>query len=114
MRPGTAVSPAGARPRPDVGVSAATDTVEPGASINEPPWNHAEPAVIVMLPGVKIVPGAEVAVCPSVSGNTVVTEPGPKVSRPARCASTAPPPWLDVTRPPCPGNVVCAVPGAFA
>src|ERR1700748_611379 len=64
--------------------SAATLTVEPGASISEPPWNQTEPAVSVMLPGVKVTVGSEVVVSPSSSGRSAVIEPGPKVSEPAR------------------------------
>src|ERR1700748_144969 len=88
MRPCTAVSPGGVTSFATPGVSAATVTLDPGASISEPPWNHTEPAVIVMLPGVKVVcPGADVAVVPSESGSTVVTDPSPNVSAPARCVA---------------------------
>ncbi len=37
-----------------------------------------------MLPGVKTVPGDDVAVWPLASGNAIVTEFGPKLNRPAR------------------------------
>src|ERR1700744_558443 len=67
--------------------SAATLTVEPGASISEPPWNQTEPAVSVMLPGVNVTVGSEVVVSPSSSGRSAVTESGPKVSEPARRAT---------------------------
>ena len=42
-----------------------------------------------MPPGVNVVPGVDVAVCPLLSGSTVVTGPGPNVSKPDRLALSA-------------------------
>ncbi len=65
-------------------VSAIALTVAPGASINASGCIRMPRVSREMLPGENVPFGPEVAVPPFASGRIVVTEPGPKLSMPAR------------------------------